>query len=203
MRIVIGMNRADKRVWRQRARRCRDADERRAPHLQGADRVRHGLATLEVALDLRLGQRALVHDADGAGWAPGDGLDGHGQEASIPHMTYQTLLFEIKDGVAFITINRPDKLNALNNQVVDELAHAVAVAGRHDDARAARQDRQQERGHLEALRRRLLLDLEGLQAELLPRAAERHQPMGDHRQHPGGGVLVEVTRHITYASTNP
>ncbi len=40
-------------------------------------------------------------------------------------MTYQTLLLEIKDGVATITINRPDKLNALNDQVVDELAQAA------------------------------------------------------------------------------
>src|SRR5437773_2211405 len=40
-------------------------------------------------------------------------------------MGYQTLLFEIKDGVALITINRPDKLNALNDQVVDELADAA------------------------------------------------------------------------------
>src|SRR2546425_1965687 len=53
-------------------------------------------------------------------------------EFRIPHsrvrivaMSYQTLLFEIKDGVALITINRPDKLNALNDQVVDELAHAA------------------------------------------------------------------------------
>src|ERR1700752_1956393 len=40
-------------------------------------------------------------------------------------MTYQTLLFEIRDGIAFVTINRPDKLNALNDQVMLELGSAV------------------------------------------------------------------------------
>src|SRR2546425_6871189 len=40
-------------------------------------------------------------------------------------MRYETLLFEIRDGIAFITIDRPDKLNALNDQVVDELADAA------------------------------------------------------------------------------
>src|SRR5881275_800828 len=40
-------------------------------------------------------------------------------------MSYQTLLFEIRDAIARITINRPDKLNALNDQVVDELADAA------------------------------------------------------------------------------
>src|SRR3989475_7383499 len=57
----------------------------------------------------------------------------------IPHsrvrivaMGYQTLLFDIKDGATFITINRPDKLNALNDQVVDELADAAErVATEH------------------------------------------------------------------------
>ena len=40
-------------------------------------------------------------------------------------MTYQTLLFDVRDGVAFVTINRPDKLNALNDQVVNDLADAA------------------------------------------------------------------------------
>jgi enoyl-CoA hydratase len=40
-------------------------------------------------------------------------------------MPYQTLLFEPRDGIAFITINRPDKLNTLSDQVIDELGDAA------------------------------------------------------------------------------
>lgn len=40
-------------------------------------------------------------------------------------MSYQTILFEVRDGVAFVTINRPDKLNALNDQVVEDLRDAA------------------------------------------------------------------------------
>src|SRR5262249_55612309 len=70
------------------------------------------------------------------------------------------------------------------------------LAGWHDDARAAQQIQRQKRGHLEALARRLLLDLEGIEAELLSRAGGWPQQVGDHRVDPGGGVLVEVTSTI-------
>ena len=44
-------------------------------------------------------------------------------------MAYETLLYEVADGLARITINRPDKLNALNGTVISELGKAVeAVA---------------------------------------------------------------------------
>src|SRR5256886_1798191 len=55
----------------------------------------------------------------------------------IPAMNYETLLFEIKEGVAFVTINRPDKLNALNDQVVDELGHAAGRIASEDAIKGA------------------------------------------------------------------
>lgn len=44
-------------------------------------------------------------------------------------MQYQDILFEKRDGVATITINRPEKLNAFRGQTVEELIHAFEDAG--------------------------------------------------------------------------
>ena len=47
-------------------------------------------------------------------------------------MAYENLLCEKKDGIAYITFNRPKVLNALNRKTIVELEHALLDA--HDDA---------------------------------------------------------------------
>jgi enoyl-CoA hydratase len=49
-------------------------------------------------------------------------------------MSFTTLLYEIgDDGIALVTVNRPDKLNALNALVISELDALIALV-EHDDA---------------------------------------------------------------------
>ena len=43
-------------------------------------------------------------------------------------MAYETLLYEVKDRIARVTINRPDKRNALNATVIAELTAAFRAA---------------------------------------------------------------------------
>jgi enoyl-CoA hydratase len=40
-------------------------------------------------------------------------------------MTYTTLLYDLRDGLAIVTVNRPDKLNALNDAVITELSQVA------------------------------------------------------------------------------
>lgn len=44
-------------------------------------------------------------------------------------MTFSTLLYALQDGIATITVNRPEKLNALNTTVIAELGQAIDAAG--------------------------------------------------------------------------
>mgnify|MGYP006271555305 FL=1 len=48
-------------------------------------------------------------------------------------MSYETLIFEKRDVVAIITLNRPDALNALNPTLMDELTHALKAAEADED----------------------------------------------------------------------
>ncbi|MCB6177965.1 enoyl-CoA hydratase [Rhodobacter sp. Har01] len=50
-------------------------------------------------------------------------------------MAYETLIVEIEDYTCLIRLNRPDALNALNTQLMRELAAAVTAADRNDKIR--------------------------------------------------------------------
>jgi enoyl-CoA hydratase len=53
-----------------------------------------------------------------------------------PPMTYELLTFDVADRIATITVNRPDKLNALNDALMAELGIAIDEARRRHDVGA-------------------------------------------------------------------
>lgn len=54
----------------------------------------------------------------------------------MPEQTYDTIQYEVGGGVATITLNRPDSLNALNATMRRELLAAIKAAARDDAVRA-------------------------------------------------------------------
>lgn len=48
-------------------------------------------------------------------------------------MAYQNLTFSVVDRIATVTVNRPDKLNALNDATIAELGAAIDEANARDD----------------------------------------------------------------------
>ena len=48
-------------------------------------------------------------------------------------MSYENITLESENGVAFVTVNRPEKMNALNHQTLTELGHAFDAV-KDDDA---------------------------------------------------------------------
>lgn len=52
-------------------------------------------------------------------------------------MSYQTLITSTENAVLLITINRPEKLNALNQTVLDELEHVIDDFTAHNSLKSA------------------------------------------------------------------
>lgn len=50
-------------------------------------------------------------------------------------MNYETIIYEKAEKIARITMNRPEKLNALNGQMLRELPEAIEQASKDDDVR--------------------------------------------------------------------
>jgi enoyl-CoA hydratase len=50
-------------------------------------------------------------------------------------MAYETIIVEVEDHVALVKLNRPDAMNALNAQLITELADAMTAAQQNDKVR--------------------------------------------------------------------
>lgn len=50
-------------------------------------------------------------------------------------MDYQDLLFQREDGVALVTLNRPDRLNAISPRLIHELLDVIESTERDDATR--------------------------------------------------------------------
>lgn len=127
-------------------------------------------------------------------------------------MSYLTLLVEKKEGYAIITLNRPDKLNALSGQLLADLHHAmtqaqqdtsihvVILTGSGTKAFAAGAD---------------IGELQPLDASVGLLFSERGQAVANLIEHLGkpviaavngfalgGGCEIALACHVRYASTN-
>lgn len=50
-------------------------------------------------------------------------------------MTYQTLALTVDDRVASLTLNRPDRMNAFSDELLEEFKHAIASIDKDEDVR--------------------------------------------------------------------
>ena len=51
-------------------------------------------------------------------------------------MNFETILYDVQDGILTITLNRPDRLNAFNNAMRDEVIAALDAADADDEVKA-------------------------------------------------------------------
>ena len=51
-------------------------------------------------------------------------------------MAYKTIIYEVKDGILTLTLNRPEKLNAFNKDMRSEMIDAFDQADLDDEVKA-------------------------------------------------------------------
>lgn len=125
---------------------------------------------------------------------------------------YATLITELQDGILTITINRPDKLNALNKTVFDELDHVVDRVYHDNDVKAVMLTGQGEKAFAAGADISEFMDVSDEQGQAL---AERGQAVFfkiEDCPKPfvaavngfalGGGCELAMACHFRYASEN-
>ena len=51
-------------------------------------------------------------------------------------MEYKEILFSTEGEVAFLTLNRPEKINALSKRMIGEIMHALSAVSEDESAKA-------------------------------------------------------------------
>jgi enoyl-CoA hydratase/carnithine racemase len=65
----------------------------------------------------------------------GEGTESASAESRLHHVAYSELLYEVRGGVATITLNRPDRRNPIGPTTVGELLHALDRAQKDEAVR--------------------------------------------------------------------
>lgn len=125
-------------------------------------------------------------------------------------MSFRTLLTEDVDAVRRITINRPDKLNALNRETLTELDVAFAQAAADDAVRVVVLRGAGEKAFVAGADISELADLTPVQARAFSRAGQQMMWRVEHLGKPviaqvggfalGGGLELAMCCHLRIAS---
>ncbi|MGB9772927.1 MAG: enoyl-CoA hydratase/isomerase family protein [Bacteroidota bacterium] len=127
-------------------------------------------------------------------------------------MEYQTLLFAVKDGIATITINRPEKLNALNATAKAELWDAFRSIEKDDSIRVVILTGSGEKSFVAGTDIGELTSLDALSGKSFAEEGQELFSFIEHFNKPviaavngyalGGGCELALACHIRIASEN-
>jgi len=127
-------------------------------------------------------------------------------------MEYQNILYEVRDGVAVITVNRPDKLNALNAQTLDELEDAFKRAFSDESVLAVILTGAGEKAFVAGADIGEIAELDGMRGKAFALRGQRLLSLIENGQKPviaavngyalGGGTEIAMACHIRIASKN-
>lgn len=48
---------------------------------------------------------------------------------------YETIILEKKDGIGYITLNRPEMFNAISQELIDEFSYALDIVNKDEEIR--------------------------------------------------------------------